>query len=294
MRRPRAANRAKRALRKRIASILAYRLASKKPWGTATLASATPSDIGEGRQAGRLGPRAPERRGADRRHRRGRDRLRRRRGAELGAARRRGRARARAATVHARADNHGERVLREVESVANSDAAYRKHPRRLRSAMGAGLCRPAAAVLLRPRLRLRGRRRPTSLSTPRSATAASIRTGSTRSGPSSRRCSISCAAARAAMPTRHARSDAATMPASAQPRGALSRTFWAGPRSLRRSRSPSAGEPPTEAATARPIVSERQIHRRRCAGRDRLAAAVAQPAPARQASRCRPATTSSI
>ena len=53
--------------------------------------------------------------------------------------------------------NHGERMLREVDAVANSEAAYRKIRAQLRYRMGPGLCRPAAAILFRSPFRLRGR-----------------------------------------------------------------------------------------------------------------------------------------
>ena len=105
-----------------------------------------------------LEPRAPERRGADRRHRRRRDRLRRRRGA-VGSAQR---------ADEVALDTERQLFTRALTNQPNACCAKSKtspprrrriaeHPHQLRSRLGAALRRPAAAIVLRPRSRLRRR-----------------------------------------------------------------------------------------------------------------------------------------
>ena len=168
--------------RKPIAIIPTYSSGRKSPWGTETWPWLRRISS-EGTRRARPRPRAPERRGADRRHRRGRDRLRRRRGAQLGPARRRGRARRPSGSCSpARCTNHGERMLRELESVANSEAAYRKirvnfDPEWVQVYVGLRL--QSFSITISSSWPIR----PTASSTPRSAAAASIRTGSIPSAP---------------------------------------------------------------------------------------------------------------
>ena len=109
-----------------------------------------------------LGPRAVERRGADRRDRRRRDRLHRRRGADLGAARRRGRARPRAAIAHARAGQSRRAGAARGRKRRRYRSRYAQYPPSFDADwVAASTVGQRLQSSVRSRLRLRGRRRRT-------------------------------------------------------------------------------------------------------------------------------------
>ena len=180
--------------------------------------------------------------------------------------------------------NHGERVLREIEAVATSDAAYRKirinfDPAGCRSMSACG-CSPSSTTTSSS-----SPTPPTSSSMPRSATAASIRTGSTRLVRISSRCSISCTAAATSRQRRPALGHN-------QPRARACKPSWAVRRSLLRWRSPSAGNASAESADAPVVLSVKFID-------EDVLAEIGSRLQLRDlrklgTSRQRPATTSSI
>ena len=85
-------------------------------------------------------------------------------------------------------------MLREIDAVANSESRLPQDPPQLRCRVGAGLRRTAAADPISIIISSSWRIRPTGSSTPRSAIAASIQTGSTRSATISMPLSINCEA----------------------------------------------------------------------------------------------------
>ena len=144
--------------------------------------------------------------------------------------------------------------LRETASVVHVGSRRSQDPRQLRCRMGAELCRAAAAVVLRSRLRLRGRRQPTVSFMLRSAIAASIRTGSTRSSPMSSRCSI-CLRGRAPARLPIASADSSRRRSWRQHRALRAAVVSRPPRHRRRRRGRLARRRPTSSSTASaPIV----------------------------------------
>ena len=183
--------------------------------------------------------------------------------------------------------NHGERMLREVDAVANSDAAYRNIRldfdtewvqvyvgQRLQSYFDHHF-----VFVADPSDRFR---------TPRSATAASIRTGSTPSATISIPPSISCegAATGAAGTHRWQRDPPAPRLPADQHASRRCRPSSAVLPSLSRSRS----QTPTISRKTRGGQGagrdEREAHRQRRAGGDRVTSAVAQPASGRRRAHC--------
>ena len=156
---------------------------TKNPWRVGHL-TGDRSNYRRRPQVPRLEPHAPERGGSDRRHRGCRDRVRGGGCAQLRPARRRRRARQRAAAVHARPDQS--RRTRAARHLGGGHLGGRLSPdsRQLRFAIGCrfpwacGCSRSSSTISSSSPIR------PIISSMPRSAAAASIRTGSTRSNRS--------------------------------------------------------------------------------------------------------------